>query len=83
MCLPNYRSLVVLVSQSYPIACDPKQVPVPHQVPLSMEFSRQEYWSGLPFPSLDYLLIAGIEPSLLLCRQILYHLGYREVPTIV
>ena len=24
---------------------------VAHQVPLSMEFSRQEYWSGLPFPS--------------------------------
>ena len=24
---------------------------VVHQVPLSMEFSRQEYWSGLPFPS--------------------------------
>ena len=24
---------------------------VDHQVPLSMEFSRQEYWSGLPFPS--------------------------------
>ena len=23
---------------------------VAHQVPLSMEFSRQEYWSGLPFP---------------------------------
>ena len=23
-----------------------------HQAPLSMEFSRQEYWSGLPFPSL-------------------------------
>ena len=23
-----------------------------HQTPLSMEFSRQEYWSGLPFPSL-------------------------------
>ena len=22
-----------------------------HQAPLSMEFSRQEYWSGLPFPS--------------------------------
>ena len=22
----------------------------PHQAPLSMEFSRQEYWSGLPFP---------------------------------
>ena len=24
---------------------------VVHQVPLSMGFSRQEYWSGLPFPS--------------------------------
>ena len=24
---------------------------VAHQVPLSVEFSRQEYWSGLPFPS--------------------------------
>ena len=23
---------------------------VAHQLPLSMEFSRQEYWSGLPFP---------------------------------
>ena len=24
---------------------------VAHQIPLSMGFSRQEYWSGLPFPS--------------------------------
>ena len=24
---------------------------VAHEAPLSMEFSRQEYWSGLPFPS--------------------------------
>ena len=24
---------------------------VAHQAPLPMEFSRQEYWSGLPFPS--------------------------------
>ena len=24
---------------------------VAHQAPISMEFSRQEYWSGLPFPS--------------------------------
>ena len=29
---------------------------VAHQVPLSMGFSRQEYWSGLPFPSLGSLL---------------------------
>ena len=29
---------------------------VAHQAPLSMGFSRQEYWSGLPFPSLGSLL---------------------------
>ena len=33
-----------------------------HQVPLSMEFSRQEYWSGLPFPSPGDLPNPGIEP---------------------
>ena len=27
-----------------------------------MGFSRQEYWSGLPFPSLGYLPHPGIEP---------------------
>ena len=33
------------------------------QVPLSMEFSRQEYWSGLPFPSLGDLPDPGIQPE--------------------
>ena len=33
-----------------------------HQAPLSMGFSRQEYWSGLPFPSPGDLLDPGIEP---------------------
>ena len=32
------------------------------QAPLSMEFSRQEYWSGLSFPSLGVLSDPGIEP---------------------
>ena len=27
---------------------------IAHQAPLSIEFSRQEYWSGLPFPPLGY-----------------------------
>ena len=31
------------------------------QAPLSMGFSRQEYWSGLPFPSPGDLLNPGIE----------------------
>ena len=35
---------------------------VAHQAPLSMEFPRQEYWSGLPFPSLGDLPDPGIEP---------------------
>ena len=30
--------------------------------PLSIEFSRQEYWSGLPFPSPGHLPDPGIEP---------------------
>ena len=33
------------------------------QTPLSMGFSRQEYWSGLPFPSLGDLPDPGIEPG--------------------
>ena len=50
------------------------------QAPLSMGFSRQEYWSGLPFPYPGDLPDSGIEPrSLLHCRQILYHLSYGEV----
>ena len=32
------------------------------QVPLSMEFSRQEFWSGLPFPSPGDLPNPGIKP---------------------
>ena len=32
------------------------------QAPLSMEFTRQEYWSGLPFPSPEDLPDPGIEP---------------------
>ena len=35
---------------------------VAHQAPLSMGFSRQEYWSGLPFPSPGDLPNPGIEP---------------------
>ena len=35
---------------------------VAHEAPLSMEFSRQEYWLGLPFPSPGDLLNLGIEP---------------------
>ena len=36
---------------------------VAHQSPLSMGFSRQEYWNGLPFPSPGDLPDPGIEPG--------------------
>ena len=35
--------------QSCPTLCDP--IDGSHQAPLSLGFSRQEHWSGLPFPS--------------------------------
>ena len=34
-----------------------------HQAPLSMRFSRQEYWSGLPFPPPGDLSNPGIAPA--------------------
>ena len=36
---------------------------VAHQAPLSMEFSREEYWSGLPFSPPGNLPEPGIQPS--------------------
>ena len=39
-----------LVAQSCP-TLQPHGLYIAHQAPLSMEFSRQEYWSGFPFPS--------------------------------
>ena len=32
------------------------------QAPMSMKFSRQKYWSGLPLPSLGHLPHSGVEP---------------------
>ena len=50
----------VLVTQSRLTVCDPMDC---GQAPLSMDFSRQEYWSGLPFPSPGDLQDPGIEPG--------------------
>ena len=35
---------------------------IAHQAPLSMGFSRQEYWGGLPLPSPEHLPNPGIKP---------------------
>ena len=50
---------------------------VAHQAPLSVGFSRQEYWSGLPFPSPGIFLTQGSNPGLPHCRQMLYCLSHR------
>ena len=42
-------TLVVLVTKSCPTLVTPRTGG--HQAPVSMRFPRQEYWSGLPFPS--------------------------------
>ena len=51
----------MLVAQSCPTLCDPMDCSPPVS-PLSMEFSRPEYWSGWPFPSPGVLPDSGIEP---------------------
>ena len=43
---------------------------VARQALLSMRFSKQEYWSGLPFPSPGDLPDTGIETGSPACRQI-------------
>ena len=52
---------------------------VAHQAPLSMEFSRHEYWSGLPFPSPEDLPNPGIKPrSPALQADSLYQLSHKQ-----
>ena len=48
------------------------------QALLSMEFPRQEYWIGLPFPSPRIFLTQGLNPGFLHCRQIVYHLSHKD-----
>ena len=57
--LPKVR--MCSVTQLCLTLCDPWTIAC--QAPLSMAFSRQEYWSGLPFPSPGHLPEPGIEPA--------------------
>ena len=50
----------MLCAQPYLTLCDPWTVAC--QTPPSMGFFRQEYWRGLPFPSLGDLPDSGIKP---------------------
>ena len=53
---------------------------VAFQAPLSMEFSGQEYWSGLPLPSPRDLPDPGNKPRSPALQQILYYLSHQGSP---
>ena len=55
---------------------------VAHQAPLSMGFSRQEYWSGVPFPSPGDLPNPGIEPMSLALQADSLQLSHWRSPLI-
>ena len=54
---------------------------VVYQAPLSMGFSRQEYWSGLLSPPPGIFLTQELNLSLLRSRQILYALSFLGIPS--
>ena len=56
----NFPVCVCVHAPSCLTLCDPADWA--HQAPLSMEFSRQKYWHGLPFPTSGDLPNPGIEP---------------------
>ena len=51
------------MSDSFVTPPPPPPWTVAHQAPLSMRFPRQEYWSGLPFPSPGDLSHSGIKST--------------------
>ena len=57
----KWFGFLVSVAKSYPTFAT--SWTVAHQAPLSMGFSRQEYWGGLPFLSPRDLFDPGIEPG--------------------
>ena len=54
----NYMCSLCSVVQLCLTVCDPWTIAC--QAPLAMEFSRQEYWIGLPFPTLGDLPDPGM-----------------------
>jgi len=64
MCNACILSCVQLFATQWTVAC---------QEPLSIGFSRLEYWSGLPFLLQGIFLIQGLNLHLVLGKQILYH----------
>ena len=73
--------LYVCVQSLVHVQCFAMPWTVACQIPLSMGFSRQEYWSALPFSSPGDLPNSGINLCLLHCRLILCHLSQQRSPS--
>ena len=71
LCMLSLFSHVQLFATPWTIAC---------QASLSLRFSRQEYWSGLPFPTLGDLPHPGTELKSPVGRWILYHWATQKTP---
>ena len=76
--LPHLRPHVL----SHSVVSDSFVIPwtVAHQASLSMGFSRQQYWSGLPFPSPGHLPDPGLEPMFPALQADSLPLSHRRSP---
>ena len=85
-CLSTTMKVKVLVAQSCltlfdPMGRGPHGQSVARQAPLSLGFSRQDYWSGLPYPSPWIFPTQGLNPGLLHCKWILHCLSHQGSPS--
>ena len=62
-CRLYYTFVYVLVAQSCPTLCNPVEFSPPGSSVHGIGFSRQQYWSGLPFPPAGNFPDLGIEPG--------------------
>ena len=62
-CFETWFPIVCMLSHFSHVQLFVTPLTIAHQGPLSMGFSRQKYWSGLPFPDPGALPDPGIEPT--------------------
>ena len=75
----HIQYMLCIVTQSFWLFASPWTLA--HQAPLSMEFSKEEYWNELPFPSPGDLPDSGIEPRSLALQGFLTVWATRETHT--
>ena len=79
---PRYEKVKVKVKPLSRVRLFATPWTVAYRAPPATEFSRQEYWSRLPFPSPGIFPTQGMNPGLPHCRQMLYILSHQESPPL-